>query len=111
MANGHLDENVADFEGAERMIRSAVEHFGDLHAVVNNAGIGQWHNAEEVAEEDWDRIMDINLKGVFLCAQAEARVMLDAGYGKIINMASMSGRNRWSPASGGRSPDLPWAPH
>src|SRR5512143_3463548 len=65
--------------------------WGKLTIGVNNAGIGQWVAAEEMSEADWDRMLDINLKGVFLCAQAEGRVMLKAGYGKIINTASISG--------------------
>ena len=47
--------------------------------------------AEDVDEDNWDRISNLNLRGVFFCAQAEGRVMLKAGYGKIINTASISG--------------------
>jgi sorbose reductase len=50
-----------------------------------------WHDAENLSEDEWDKIMDVNLKGFWLCAKAEAKVMLEAGYGKIINTASMSG--------------------
>ena len=73
------------------MVDTIVQKWGKLTIGVNNAGIGQWIAAEEMPEADWDRMIDINLKGIFLCAQAEARVMLKAGYGKIINTASMSG--------------------
>jgi NAD(P)-dependent dehydrogenase (short-subunit alcohol dehydrogenase family) len=58
---------------------------------VNNAGIGSWADAESMDEKTWRNVMAINLDGVFYCAQAEGRVMLGAGYGKIINTASMSG--------------------
>jgi NAD(P)-dependent dehydrogenase (short-subunit alcohol dehydrogenase family) len=58
---------------------------------VNNAGIGQWTDAEAVSPADWQRMLDVNLTGVFLCAQAAGRALLTAGYGKIINTASMSG--------------------
>jgi NAD(P)-dependent dehydrogenase (short-subunit alcohol dehydrogenase family) len=64
---------------------------GSLTIGVNNAGIGQWVDSEAMSFADWQRMLSINLTGVFLCAQAEARVMLPAGYGKIINTASMSG--------------------
>jgi NAD(P)-dependent dehydrogenase (short-subunit alcohol dehydrogenase family) len=58
---------------------------------VNNAGIGAWEDSETLPDESWRRILDVNLNGVFFCSRAEARVMLSAGYGKIINTASMSG--------------------
>lgn len=72
------------------MVQAVVDRWGTLTIGVNNAGIAQWAPAESMSESDWDRMFDINLKGVFLCAQAEAKVMLEAGYGKIINTASMS---------------------
>lgn len=75
----------------QAMVDKIIARWGKLTIGVNNAGIGQWVDAEEMPEGDWDRLMSINLKGVFLCCQAEARVMLPGGYGKIINMASMSG--------------------
>ncbi len=73
------------------MVSAIIDKWGKLTIGVNNAGIGQWVASEEMSEADWDRMIDVNLKGVFLCAQAEARVMLASGYGKIINTASMSG--------------------
>ena len=73
------------------MVDAILHKWGKLTIGVNNAGIGQWIAAETMPEADWDRMINVNLKGVFLCCQAEARVMLTAGYGKIINMASMSG--------------------
>ncbi|MDZ4768229.1 MAG: glucose 1-dehydrogenase [Chloroflexota bacterium] len=72
------------------MVETIIQTWGALTIGVNNAGIGQWVDSEDMSERDWDRMLDINLKGVFLCAQAEARVMLPAGYGKIIHTASMS---------------------
>jgi len=72
-------------------VQAIVRRWERLTIAVNNAGIGKWEAAETVSEESWDRMVDINLKGVFLCAQAEANVMLASGYGKIINTASMSG--------------------
>jgi len=50
-----------------------------------------WHDAETLSLDEWNKIIDINMKGVFVCAQAEAKAMLAEGYGKIINTASMSG--------------------
>jgi NAD(P)-dependent dehydrogenase (short-subunit alcohol dehydrogenase family) len=73
------------------MVDVVVKQWGKLTIGVNNAGMGQWVAAEEMSESDWDKMMALNLKGVFLCAQAEAKVMLQAGYGSIINTASISG--------------------
>jgi len=83
--------DVTDSEQVNAMVKTILDKWGKLTIGVNNAGVGQWHDAEAIEEADWDRMMSINLKGVFLCAQAEGRIMLEAGYGKIINTASMSG--------------------
>ncbi len=86
-----IQVDVTKAAEVQAMVDAIIAKWGKLTIGVNNAGIGQWVNAEDMSEADWDRLMDINLKGIFLCCQAEARVMLPAGYGKIINMASMSG--------------------
>jgi NAD(P)-dependent dehydrogenase (short-subunit alcohol dehydrogenase family) len=85
-----LDIDVTQAELMDEMVERVVGHFGSLTIGVNNAGIAEWHDAETMEVEAWRRIMDLNLDGVFRCAQAEARIMLEAGYGKIINTASMS---------------------
>ncbi len=85
-----LHADVTEKAQCEAMVGAIVEHWGKLTIAVNNAGIADWTAAEEVSEENWDKMNNINLKGVFFSAQAEAKVMLSAGYGKIINMASMS---------------------
>jgi NAD(P)-dependent dehydrogenase (short-subunit alcohol dehydrogenase family) len=86
-----LRADVTQPDSCASMVAAVIDKWGRLTIGVNNAGIGQWVASEEMTEADWDRMIDVNLKGVFLCAQAEARVMLPAGYGKIINTASMSG--------------------
>jgi len=73
-----------------RMIDTVVQKWGILTIGVNNAGIGVWVDSETMPKETWDRVMALNLDAVFLCAQAEGRVMIEQGYGKIINTASMS---------------------
>jgi sorbose reductase len=73
------------------MVDAVLAKWGKLTIGVNNAGIGLWADAATMDLADWQRVIDLNLTAVFLCAQAEAQVMLAAGYGKIINTASMSG--------------------
>ena len=62
VANG---DNVADWEGAQRMINTAVETFGDLHALVNNAGILRDRVLANMTEEEWDSVINVHLKGTF----------------------------------------------
>jgi NAD(P)-dependent dehydrogenase (short-subunit alcohol dehydrogenase family) len=83
--------DVTKADQVEAMVGSIVNHWGKLTIGVNNAGLGLWVDSEKMTLPDWQRVIDLNLTAVFLCAQAEARVMLPAGYGKIINTASMSG--------------------
>lgn len=82
--------DVTQPEQAQAMVDTVVRHWGSLTIGVNNAGVAVWSDAETMPPEDWRKIMSVNLDGVFYCAQAEARTMLAAGYGKIINTASMS---------------------
>lgn len=86
-----LQADVTDEGQVARMVAQVVDHWGGLTIGVNNAGMGLWVDAETMPLAEWRRVMALNLDAVFLCAQAEARVMLAAGYGKIINTASMSG--------------------
>ncbi len=86
-----IEADVRDAAQVQKMVAMVMERWGRLTIAVNNAGIGAWISAETQTEDEWDQMMAVNLKGVFLCAQAEAQVMLPAGYGKIINTASMSG--------------------
>ncbi len=85
-----LQADVTDETQVDRMVSTVVGHWGSLTIGVNNAGMGLWADAETMPLDDWRRVIDLNLTAVFACAQAEAKVMLAAGYGKIINTASMS---------------------
>lgn len=75
----------------DRAFAETVEKLGCLDICVNNAGISIQKPAEEMPEEDWDSILDTNMKGVFLGCQAAARVMIPQRRGSIINIASLSG--------------------
>lgn len=74
----------------ERMIQIILDEFTTIDIAFNNAGIATVANAEDLTEEQWDEMMAVNLKGVFLTSQAAGRVMLKQGSGSIINMGSMS---------------------
>ena len=82
--------DVSKTAEVDRMLAKIMERWGKLTIAVNNAGIGQWSAAETMTDELWDAVLGLNLRGVFLCCRAEGRLMLEAGYGKIINTASMS---------------------
>ena len=85
-----IEADVTIEADVKRMVDTIVAEWGKLDIAVNNAGRTIWCDSVDVPEEDWDKVIDLNLKGVFLCSQAEARVMLPRKYGKIINTASMS---------------------
>jgi NAD(P)-dependent dehydrogenase (short-subunit alcohol dehydrogenase family) len=81
--------NAAD---VERLIQSTVSAFGRLDILVNNAGISPYYKpAEAVTEAEFDEIIKVNLKGVFLCCQAAGRAMIPQRAGRIINISSIAG--------------------
>ena len=84
--------DVAVKEQVQAMVQQVVGQFGRLDIGVNNAGIAILGADEEIDQESWDKVIAVNLTGIFLCAQAEAQQMIkqSAPGGKIINMASMS---------------------
>jgi len=94
VANG---DNVASFDGAEAMVRQAIETFGDLHVVVNNAGILRDRVLANMTEAEWDAVINVHLKGTFAPSRHAAaywREQAKAGKpvsGRIINTTSVSG--------------------
>lgn len=86
-----IEADVADETSVDRMVETVVSTWGELTIAVNNAGAFLRGEAIEMSLEHWRRVMSVNVDGTFLCARAEARVMRDAGYGKILNTASMTG--------------------
>ena len=83
--------NVSVRNDVESMFRTTVQEFGKIDILVNNAGIDYGARLLEATDEVWDRTLDVNLKGVFLCTQVAARHMIQRRYGKIVNIASNSG--------------------
>ncbi len=84
-------ESVADFDGAGRIIASALDSFGRLDILVNNAGIVRDRTLLKMPEEDYEAVVAVHQKGTFNCTQHAARYMREAGYGRIVNMTSSAG--------------------
>ena len=84
--------DISERDEVNRMVKKVVEKFGKIDILVNNAGVVTLGPAEELSEKAWDRDINIDLKGVFLCSQAVGKVMIKRGGGVIINISSMAGR-------------------
>ena len=85
--------DVSKAADVENLIQRTVERFGRLDILVNNAGISPFYKpAETMTETEWDEVMAVNLKGVFLCCQAAGRVMIPQKSGRIINISSIGGQ-------------------
>ncbi len=87
-----LGVDVTDSQAVAGMVETVVQRYGRIDIAVNNAGIARRGDAESMPEQVWDSVVAVNLKGVFLCCQAEGRAMLEAGSGAIVNVASISAR-------------------
>ena len=81
--------DVSKKEDIKNMVGIALKEFGKIDFLFNNAGIIRRCPSEDYSEKDWDEVINVNLKGVFLCSQAVARVMIKQGGGKIINTSSL----------------------
>ncbi len=85
--------DVSQASQVERAFATVMDHFGSLDILVNNAGVvGTDTPVKDLEEEDWNRVLNINLKGVFLCSQAAVRRMIEKKSGVIVSMASISGK-------------------
>ena len=87
-----FEGDVASKPDVQHAFAEAAECFGHLDICVNNAGISMQKAVEDMDEADWDQIMDVNLKGIFLCCQASAHLMIPRRTGTIINIGSISAR-------------------
>ena len=84
-----IQGNVADPAAAKTLIDTAVKELGGIHILVNNAGITRDGLAMAMKEEDFDAVIETNLKGAFLCMKAAIRPMMKARYGRIVNLSSV----------------------
>jgi len=87
-----LGVDVTSEEQVGEMIRRGDEKLGGIDILVNNAGVITMDKITDVSEKDWDFVMDVNAKGVFLCVKAVIPGMLERGGGKIVNIASQAGK-------------------
>ena len=92
--------DVKNPAGVQEVVDAAFSQFGRIDVLVNNAGISWGAPVEEMSLEDWNKVIETNLTGTFLCAQAVGKVMIKQGRGKIVNIASVAGL-------GGAPPILP----
>ena len=83
--------NAADFKAAENLTSSVIEDFGKIDILINNAGITKDNLLMRMSEEDFDKVIEVNLKSVFNMTKAVQRFMLKQRYGSIINMSSVVG--------------------
>jgi len=86
-----IQADVTNAEDVKKMVEKAVNDCGHLDILVNNAGVSASCPVTEMSEEQWDRVIDVNLKGVFLCCKAVVPYLVSQGSGKIINMSSCAG--------------------
>jgi NAD(P)-dependent dehydrogenase (short-subunit alcohol dehydrogenase family) len=95
-----IQADVADEESVQAMVRETIDRYGKIDILVNNAGVANVGPPEDVALSDWKHVVDVNLTGVFLCAQVVAREMIKAGNGgSIINIASILGAGASEPSA------------
>jgi 3-oxoacyl-[acyl-carrier protein] reductase len=78
---------------AERVVAAAVQRFGGVDVLVNNAGIGRFANVADMSLDDWQQIIETNLSGVFYCSRAAIPAMKARGAGFIVNISSLAGKN------------------
>jgi 3-oxoacyl-[acyl-carrier protein] reductase len=86
-----IQANVSDAEQVKQMIDETLKTFGSIDMLVNNAGITRDNLLMRMKEDEWDDVININLKGVFLCTKAVTRQMMKQRAGKIVNLASIVG--------------------
>jgi NAD(P)-dependent dehydrogenase (short-subunit alcohol dehydrogenase family) len=83
--------DVSNADDVDKLVTETIDEFGHLDILVNNAGTGILKPITELTESDWDHVLDVNLKGTFLCTRRAAQEMLPQESGKVINIASVAG--------------------
>jgi len=83
--------NTADQESVRKACQETIDRYGHIDVLINNAGITRDSTLKKMTSEDWHKVIDVNLTGVFYCAQAVSVHMLERGFGRIINVSSVVG--------------------
>lgn len=91
--------DVRDRAAVDGMVAAGVAEFGSVNALINNAGVGVFANVEQTSDDDWARVIDTNLTGVFYCTRAAIPALRAAKGAWIINIASLAGRNYFAGAA------------
>ncbi len=86
-----VQADVSTQEGCDALFKAAAEAFGRVDVLVNNAGVTRDNLIMRLSEEDYDKVLDTNLKGAFLCCKAASRLMMRQRYGRIVNLSSVVG--------------------
>jgi 3-oxoacyl-[acyl-carrier protein] reductase len=86
-----VESDVSQSESVEKLIQSCMNEFGSVDCLVNNAGITRDNLSIRMSEQEWDSVLNINLKGTFLCSHFAAREMMKSRFGRIVNISSVSG--------------------
>lgn len=91
--------DVSNSDDVDKMVEATVSKFGKVDILVNNAGVFVQKPIQEMEEGDWDKVLDVNLKGAFLCTRRVVEEMLEQGGGKIVNIASIAGKTGFQNSS------------
>ena len=83
--------SVTDKDAVEKAVEDIATRYGTIDILINNAGITRDKTLLKMSDDEWDKVIDINLKGVFFCTRAVARVMKEKGYGRIVSASSTTG--------------------
>jgi NAD(P)-dependent dehydrogenase (short-subunit alcohol dehydrogenase family) len=98
--------DITNLAEVESMFKETVDKYGRIDILVNNAGIARDKSIKKLTEEDWDAVLNVNLKGAFLCSKIASGYMREQGYGRIINISSRAwlggpGQANYSASKGG----------
>ncbi len=94
-----IPTDVTSESSVQNLINETIVKFGTVDILINNAGVGKFSNVVDMKTEEYDRMMDVNLKGVFLCSRAVLPAMIKQQKGEIINIASLAGKNSFAGGS------------
>lgn len=84
--------DVSILSEIDKMFETVIHEFGKIDILINSAGVSQIINYEKITEDDWDNVMNVNLKGTFFCCQRALKIMIEQKSGKIVNLASTAGQ-------------------